>query len=222
MSSSVSGKFQDHYIALGVEPRADSETIQAAYTKLAQKYHPSNSETGNPVQFEAINLAYEVLSDPALRVEFDKLKGIDPDGGNPAFTGIGFFQALKQAALLRSAILCVLCDRRRIKPTRPTMSVRHLETMLLTTNDELNFAMWYLKQRGYVINDDKSNLQLTADGMDYLEKNPPQVEAVMALIKADSISGESAPAPNAMSALQRVLSRDHASHPLRAGTPALK
>ena len=87
MSSSVSGKFQDYYIVLGIEPRSDSETIQAAYTKLAQKYHPSNVETGNEEKFDQINTAYEILSDPALRLEFDKVKGVDQDTGNPTFSG---------------------------------------------------------------------------------------------------------------------------------------
>src|SRR5271155_2013587 len=120
MSSSISGKFQDHYIVLGLEPRADSETIQGAYTKLAQKYHPNNRETGDQKKFDDVNAAYEILSDPALRIEFDKLKGIDLETTNPLFTGAGFFESLQRGAMLRSAVLCILCDRRRTKPNTPT------------------------------------------------------------------------------------------------------
>jgi hypothetical protein len=47
MSSPLAGKFQDHYLILNVEPKSDSEAIQAAYTKLAQKFHPNNLETGD-------------------------------------------------------------------------------------------------------------------------------------------------------------------------------
>src|SRR5580700_7962827 len=109
MSAPVSGKFQDHYIVLGVEPNADSETIQAAYTALAQKYHPSNPTTGDQEKFGALNQAYEVLCDPALRATFDQLKGVDRDGG-PKFSGADFFRALALSAGLRSAILCILYD----------------------------------------------------------------------------------------------------------------
>jgi hypothetical protein len=35
-----------------------------------------------------------------------------------------------------------------------------------------------------VTNDDKSNLLITVDGMDYLETNPPTPEMVMPLIRA--------------------------------------
>jgi hypothetical protein len=188
MSGSVSGKFQDHYALLGVDSRADSETIQAAYSKFAEKYHPSNRDTGDETKFEALNLAFEVLSDPTLRAGFDKLKGVDHESNKPQFTGVGFFHALEQGALLRSTVLCVLYDRRRIKPTRPSLSMRHLENMLQVTTEELNFALWYLKQRGLVINDDKSSLEITVDGMDYLERNHPSAEAVIPLIKPDALA----------------------------------
>src|SRR5579872_5011897 len=136
MSSSSPGKFQDHYIVLGVDPKADSETIQAAYTKLVQKYHPNNAETGDASRFECLNQAYEVLADPALRIEFDKLKGIDHSSGDPKFTGLDFFQALEHASNLRAAILCVLYDRRRLNSFKPTLSMRHLEGMFQVTAEE--------------------------------------------------------------------------------------
>jgi curved DNA-binding protein CbpA len=237
MSSSLPGKFQDHYIALGLEPRAESEAIQAAYSKLARMYHPDNPETGDEIKFEAVNMAYEVLSDPVMRIEFDKLKGIDRDAGNPLFTGAGFFDALKLGTMLRSAVLCILCDRRRIKPFRPTLSLRDVEGMLQASSEELSFALWYLKTRGQVISDDKSNLQITADGMDYLERNSPSPTAILPLIKPESIAPAIAPpqpvAPPAvpdspreessvLKALHRVLTRDHLPQDVRTVAPRPK
>src|SRR5580704_15753105 len=187
MSSGAAGKFQDHYIVLGVETNADSETIQAAYSRLAQKFHPNNTETGDKVRFDALNQAFEVLSDPGLRASFDKVKGVDLEAENPKFTGVDFFRALDDSASLRAAILCILYDRRRIKSFRPSLSLRHLEGMLHVSQDELNFALWYIKQRGFAVNDDKSSMAITVEGMDYLEKNRPSPEAVMKFIKADSL-----------------------------------
>ena len=62
--------------------------------------------------------------------------------------------------------------------------MRRIENMLESTAEGLNFALWYLKQRSLVASDDKSNLQITVEGMDYLETNPPTPETVMPLIKA--------------------------------------
>ncbi len=207
MSSSVSGKFQDYYIVLGIEPRSDSETIQTAYSKLAQKYHPNNGETGDIEKFDLVNAAYEILSDPALRLEFDKLKGLDQDTGNPTFSGAEFFEALKRGAVLRSAVLCLLCDRRRLKSTKPTMSPREVETMLHTTNDELIFVVWYLKQRGLAISDDKSNLQISAEGLDYLENNPPSAEAVMQMVRPEALAANGAGAQKPVSSAVQALNQ---------------
>src|SRR5579862_307269 len=136
MSAPLAGKFQDHYVVLGIEPKADSETIQRAYTQLAQKYHASNSATANAELFEAVNMAYETLSDPELRGIFDRLKGVGQEEGGPKFTGVGFFDTLGREAVRRAAILCVLYDRRLTKPTTPSLSMRHLELIVDATPAE--------------------------------------------------------------------------------------
>jgi hypothetical protein len=197
MSAPLAGKFTDHYEVLGVDPKAELETIQAAYAKLAQLYHPNNPETGDKAKFDAVAASYEVLCDPMLRREFDKVKGVGEEQGTPKFTGLPFFDALGRETALRTAMLCVLYDRRRMKPFTPSLSMRNLEGILIATQEELNFALWYLKQRGLVVMDDKSSLQITADGMDFLEENRPDVNTVMPLIKPAALaeSPNSPPVP---------------------------
>ena len=187
MSAPLAGKFQDHYSILGVEPRATPEAIQIAYTRLAQKYHPNTPQSGDQDKFDSINLAYEVLSDPGLRLEFDNVKGLDQDDSNLMFAGLEFFDSLGRQAGLRAAILCVLYDRRRKKPSKPSLSMRHIEGIVHATNDELLFSLFYLKQRGLVVGDDKSNLQITVDGMDFLEHDHPAPEKVFPFIKTSAL-----------------------------------
>jgi hypothetical protein len=62
--------------------------------------------------------------------------------------------------------------------------------MLKATQEEVNFALWYLKQRNLAVSDDKSNLVITADGMDFLENNPPSKEAVLQFIKMPDAPAE--------------------------------
>jgi len=183
MSAPLAGKFQDHYVILDVDPKSDSETIQRAYAKLAQKYHPNNAATGNAEMFRAVNTAYETLSDAELRGMFDKLTGVGQDEAGPRFSGFQFFDALGREARRRAAILCVLYDRRLSKPTAPSLSMRPLELIVESTAAELASALWYLKQRGLAASDDKSSLQITVDGMDFLESKRPLAEDVMAFIK---------------------------------------
>jgi curved DNA-binding protein CbpA len=201
MSAPVAGKFQDHYAILGVDPKANSETIQAAYAKLAERYRLDNPVTGNPEKFDSVNLAFEILCDASLRAEFDKIKGIDQDDGKPQFSGLEFFNALGRQTGLRAALLSVLYERRQKKPYRPAMSMRHLDGMLAATIDEMSFALWYLKQRGLVQSDDKSNLQITVQGMDFLEDKRPDAELVLPFIKPSALGSPSAASP-AVNSLQ--------------------
>jgi curved DNA-binding protein CbpA len=211
MSTTLASKFQDHYALLGIDPQSVSETMQRAYAALARKYHPKTPLTGDAEMFDAINLAYEVLSDPVRRREFDELHHVGQDGSGPTFSGLEFFDALGRDASLRSAILCLLYDRRRGRPSAPGVAMRTLETMVEATAVELSSALWYLKQRGLAASDDKSSLQITADGMDYLVSHKPPIEDVMAFIKPTAIAGSQTPprheVESIVSTLQRALAR---------------
>ncbi len=189
MSATIAGKYQDHYQILGVETRCDSETIQRAYAKLAEKYHPErNLETGDFDQYEAVTLAYEILSDPALRKEFDNVKGIGAEADAPRFSGVAFFESFARDAGLRSALLCILCDRRRVNPLKPGLLMRQVEKMLVCKEEELDFALWYLKLRGLVSVNDKSTLTITADGVDFIETGRASIDAVMPFMRPDSLT----------------------------------
>ena len=182
MSAPVAGKFQDHYAVLEVDPRASLENIQAACERLSRFFDPLEGEEPDEEKLEAVRLAFEVLSDPALRRDFDKIKGVRKNGP-PKFSGAAFFEALARPSGLRSALLCILYDYRRLHPFTPAVSMRNALAMLDATEEEVNFALWYLKQRNQVIFDDKSNLVITADGLDFLENNRPNPEVVMGFIK---------------------------------------
>jgi len=74
--------------------------------------------------------------------------------------------------------------------------MRAIEIMVEATAVELSSALWYLKQRGLVVNDDKSSMAITVEGMDYLEKNMPPQEAVVRFIKPEALTqGQPAAAP---------------------------
>lgn len=205
MSIPLDGKFQDHYEVLGINPKADSETIQRAYAELAQKVHPNNPATGDQEAFEAVNKAYEVLSDPAQRHAFDNLKGIAEDLTCPQFSGLVFFDSLGRETGLRAALLCILYDRRRSKPLKPGLPMRYVEAMLAAGIEELFFVLWYVKQRGWVSSDDKSNLLITVQGMDYLESNRPSAALVMPYIKPSALPEAETPPNVLVAALDAAL-----------------
>jgi curved DNA-binding protein CbpA len=62
----------DPYKVLQVDPEAEDEVIQAAYRRLAQKYHPDLSIGQAAIdRMVAINAAWETIGDPARRAVYD-------------------------------------------------------------------------------------------------------------------------------------------------------
>ena len=74
----------DFYAELGVPRGASDGDIKKAYRSAARKWHPDvNSEPGAKEKFQAINEAYSVLSDPAMRQRYDQfgVAGVRSGGG---------------------------------------------------------------------------------------------------------------------------------------------
>lgn len=61
----------DHYEVLGVARDATAAEIKAAYRRLAKGNHPDVVGGDGAERMAAINVAYEVLSDPARRSHYD-------------------------------------------------------------------------------------------------------------------------------------------------------
>jgi curved DNA-binding protein CbpA len=62
------------YQILQVDPSAEQEIIDAAYKRLALKYHPDINKTTIATSImQEINSAYAILSNPAKRAEYDQL-----------------------------------------------------------------------------------------------------------------------------------------------------
>jgi curved DNA-binding protein CbpA len=67
----------DYYQTLQVDPAAEPEVIQAAYHKLAGKYHPDVNKDPRPQKKMAeINAAYEVIGNADKRAKYDKRRSI--------------------------------------------------------------------------------------------------------------------------------------------------
>jgi curved DNA-binding protein len=72
------------YETLGVEASASDDDGKKAYRRLARKYHPDiNKDSGAEEKFKEINAAYEILSDPAKRKQYDQFG--DQMFGNQSF-----------------------------------------------------------------------------------------------------------------------------------------
>jgi len=85
---------RDYYETLGVAKGASQDEIKRSYRTLARKYHPDvNKEAGATEKFKEINEAYQVLSDPNKRSQYDyygQAGGAGQSGPGGGFGGFDF------------------------------------------------------------------------------------------------------------------------------------
>jgi DnaJ-class molecular chaperone len=79
----------DHYSTLGVDRNSSPDDIKKAYRKMAAQHHPDRG--GDTAKFQEIQGAYETLSDPGKRQQYDnpQPQGF-PGGGFHFHQGQGF------------------------------------------------------------------------------------------------------------------------------------
>lgn len=65
----------NYYAILGVPIDADDDTLKRAYRQLARRYHPDLAGPEGAVHMKRINRAYDVLSDPEKRLNYDTIIG---------------------------------------------------------------------------------------------------------------------------------------------------
>ena len=81
---------KNYYDILGVDKNASADDIKSAYRQLAKKYHPDiNKSADAPEKFKEINEAYEVLSDPNKKSNYDNYGSADGPNPNDFFGGAG-------------------------------------------------------------------------------------------------------------------------------------
>jgi len=87
---------KDYYETLGVQRDASGDEIKRAYRGLARTHHPdvAHDKSDAEHRFKEINEAYEVLSDPNKRAQYDRFgsvgNGMDGGGFGANFGSAGF------------------------------------------------------------------------------------------------------------------------------------
>jgi hypothetical protein len=158
----------DYYGFLQISPNAEPTTIHRVFQFLASRYHPDNPTTGNAEKFILLKQAYDVLSDPVRRAEYDAACGVTPQAV-PLSTSIDFMDNIEGELNRRMAVLALLYIQRRLNPYAPEVPLAIVERRMGFPRDYLDFTTWYLRKKGYITRSDNSDFTLTVDGVDYVE-----------------------------------------------------
>jgi curved DNA-binding protein len=205
----------DYYEVMQISPNADFETIHRVYRIMAARVHPDNPRTGDPEIFLLLKRAYEVLGDPEQRAKYDSIRKSEAPEPLPMFELVDFVYGLKGEVNRRLGVLGLLYNRRRSNPDCPGLSILNLEQRMDFPRERLGFALWYLKAKGYVRQEDNSECGITAEGIDYLEEHSHDDELITRLIAGPSPATEIKEPPAAeepSSSAREVTGRAHSTH----------
>ncbi len=174
---------QTYYELLQVDTNAHTTIIRYAYRFLAGIYHPDNAETGNAEMFRLITEAFKTLSDGGKRAAYDMKIGPmlaqkaaaagTTESGLPKPKASNPLPQLDRTSLsyneveLRLACLQLLLQARKRRVQTGGCSAKQLMDVLGTEMAEMEFALWYLREKEY-IERQEAQFMITSKGVDYL------------------------------------------------------
>ena len=85
---------KDFYKILGIDKKSTADEIKKKYRSLARDLHPdkTSGDVALEEKFKAVSEAYDILSDPKKRAEYDEARSLFERGGFRAPTGGGNYQ----------------------------------------------------------------------------------------------------------------------------------
>jgi curved DNA-binding protein len=200
---------QTLYDVLQVNPSAHPTIIRYAYRFLAGMYHPDNAESGNNELFRIVSDAFRTLSDPGKRAAYDAQHGVKSaqplkPGDTPFGTqaGGGFAKDLHHIPRtgisyneveLRLAVLQVLLTARKKRTQTGGASAKVLMDVLNVDMQEMEFVLWYLREKGLIVRNEAS-FQIAVAGVDYLVDSLMKTQAIDDGGKSDKYAGIQLPA----------------------------
>jgi curved DNA-binding protein CbpA len=194
---------QDYYEFLQISPNAEPETIHRVYRFLAVRLHPDNPQTGDAEKFFLLKQAYEVLSNPQRRAEYDAARK-NGDAQSPMSTTIDFMDAMEGELNRRLGILALLYFQRRTSPYTPEVSLLEVERRMGFPRDYLEFTAWYLSNKGFITRADNSDFTLTAAGVDFVETQRTSIPILDKLL-AENSSAEGVSMTKALNASRVIV-----------------
>jgi curved DNA-binding protein len=176
----------DYYEFLQISPNADADTIHRVYRFLAARMHPDNSQTGHEENFRLLKIAYDVLSDPQRRAEYDAMRGRTQTEPEPLAATVDFMDATDGELNRRLAVLAVLYYKRRTSPAFPQIPLSEIEARMGFPRDYLDFTLWYLQKKGYVAKTDSAQYTLSVEGVDFVETQRANMPTLHKLLTSGS------------------------------------
>jgi hypothetical protein len=167
----VSGpQFLDYYELLQLSANADEDTIHRVFRHLAKRHHPDAPGGGDRALFDRLVEAHATLTDPEKRAAYDvkyqRYWSQTWQVASEASDG----QTLFDDADVRDRLLALFYVQRRRSMRQPGIGEMELARLIGMAVEQVEFHVWYLREKGWIQRLETGMLALTADGVDQIEK----------------------------------------------------
>lgn len=160
----------DLYEILEVSPKASQETIERMFRYLAQRYHPDRQGTGDAERFDQIVKAYGALKEPESRAEYDSRHKTNVDYQWSLVEEAADNDSFEKDSLIQERVLSVLYTKRKRDPREPGLGPVELQRLTGCPHEMLDFHLWYLRDKGWVMRMENGSVAITADGVDQSQR----------------------------------------------------
>ena len=139
----------DYYVTLGISPFATPDQLHNAFRQRAKDLHPDrNPDATAKEKFQRLNEAYDTLSNPAMRVQYDLLRGTththsarsrSPQQRRSVWGGLMHspYRYVLLVALLLAIVNGVFIFATKLNPPLPTANAGPIETLPPLDSDTL-------------------------------------------------------------------------------------
>jgi curved DNA-binding protein CbpA len=160
------GQDRDLYEVLEVSPNASQETIERMFRFLAQRYHPDRAGTGDADRFDQVLKAYGTLKEPESRAEYDSRHKTNSDFRWSLVEEAGDNDNFDKDRMIQERLLSVLYTKRKRDAREPGLGPIELERLTGCPREMLDFHLWYLREKGWIMRMENGSMAITADGVD--------------------------------------------------------
>jgi curved DNA-binding protein CbpA len=157
---------RDLYEILEVSPNASQETIERMFRFLAQRYHPDREGTGDADRFDQVVKAYNTLKEPESRATYDSRHKTNLDYQWSLVEEAGDSGNFHNDSMIQERVLSVLYTKRKRDSREPGLGPMQLERLTGCPHEMLDFHLWYLRDKGWIMRMENGSVAITASGVD--------------------------------------------------------
>jgi curved DNA-binding protein CbpA len=133
---------------------------------LAQRYHPDREGTGDAERFDQVVKAYGTLKETESRAAYDSRHKTNLDYQWSLVEEAGDEDNFEKDSVIQERVLSVLYTKRKRDPREPGLGAMQLGRLTGCPHEMLEFHLWYLRDKGWIMRMEDGSVAITADGVD--------------------------------------------------------